>query len=318
MIQFDYNPKITGTLANLSAGGRLPHAILLEGPSGIGKKTAASLIAQSSLCEGEPKPCGSCSHCVKVEKQIHPDVRFYTVPDGKKEFPIELVRQLRQDAYVRPNEGRCKVYILDRAHTMNAAAQNALLKLIEEPPENVRFVLLCENRSRMLPTILSRVVSMELEFPSVEQCARALERLSPGCSETEREAAAAGAGGNIGQAMQLLGTAKPSRAAADTRKLREALLFGDRYQALKVLAAYDKDREGLRQLFTLLRETFAKLATAHYSSGEADMRLMNRITAMQALQASDVIAQAALRVERNVSIPLLCGCMVEEVKGILT
>lgn len=318
MIQFDYNRKITGTLANLSAGGRLPHAILLEGPAGIGKKTAAGLIAQISLCEGEPKPCGVCPHCVKVEKQIHPDVRFYTVPDGKKEFPIELVRQLRQDAYVLPNEGRCKVYILDRAHTMNAAAQNALLKLIEEPPENVRFVLLCENRSRMLPTILSRVVSMELELPSAEQCAKALERLAPELFETEREAAAAGAGGNIGQALLLLGTAKPSRAAADTRRLQETLLFGDRYQALKVLTAYDKDREGLLQLFTLLRETFAKLAAAHYTDSGADTRLLNRITAMQALRVSDTIAQAALRAERNVSIPLLCGCMVEEVKGILT
>lgn len=317
MIQLDYNRKLTGTLANLSAGGRLPHAILLEGPAGIGKKTAAALIAQMALCVGDPKPCGKCAHCVKVEKQIHPDVRFFTVPDGKKEFPIELVRQIRQDAFILANEGACKVYILDRAHTMNEAAQNALLKIIEEPPANVRFILLCENRSRMLPTILSRVVSMELELPTPEQCIQALERLAPDRSQTEREAAAAGAGGNIGQALQLLGTAKPSKAAADAKKLQETLLFSDRYQALRLLAAYDRNRDGFVQLCTLLREVFARLASAHYSKDRADARLINRITAMQALKIADVIGQALQRAHQNVSIQLICGCMVEEIKGIL-
>ena len=90
-------------------------------------------------------------------------MRFYTVPEGKKEFPVELARDIRQDAYIAPNEGACKVYIVDQAHTMNASAQNALLKIIEEPPAGVYFILLCENRAQMLPTILSRVVSVELE-----------------------------------------------------------------------------------------------------------------------------------------------------------
>ncbi len=317
MIQFDYNRKITGTLANLSAGGRLPPAILLEGPAGIGKKTAAALIAQMCLCVGEPKPCGTCAHCVKIEKHIHPDVRYFTVPNGKKEFPIELVRQIRQDAIILPNEGAGKIYILDQAHTMNEAAQNALLKIIEEPPKNVRFILLCENRSRMLVTILSRVVSMELELPTPEQCAKTLARLAPDRSESEREAAAAGAGGNIGQALELLGTAKPSKAAADTGRLQETLLFSDRYQALKILAAYDKDRNGLIQLCTLLREAFARLAAAHYSKSGADARLTNRITAMQALEIADRIGKALDRARQNVSIPLICGCMLEEIKGIL-
>lgn len=317
MIQLEYNRKITGTLANLSAGGRLPHAILLEGPEGCGKKTAASLIAQTALCEGVNKPCGVCAHCIKIEKGIHPDVRFFTVPAGKKEFPIDLIRQIRQDASILPNEASGKVYILDQAHTMNEAAQNALLKIIEEPPKNVRFLLLCENRSRMLTTILSRVVSLELNLPTPEQCVKTLMRIAPDYSKTEWEAAAAGAGGNIGQALHLLGTAKPSKAASDTRKLQEVLLFSDRYQALKILAAYDKDRNGLIQLCTLLREAFARTASAHYQQSGEDQRYLNRITAMQALEISERIGKALGRARQNVNIPLICGCMVEEIKEIL-
>ena len=77
-----YNRKANATLANLAAGGRFPHTLLIEGPEGSGKKTAAWQIAKTLLCEGEPKPCGSCSHCVKADKRVHPDVRYYTVPEA--------------------------------------------------------------------------------------------------------------------------------------------------------------------------------------------------------------------------------------------
>ena len=143
MVQLEHNERAVALLGQLTGQGRLPHAILIEGPAGTGKKTFAQRIAQSALCTGKEKPCGICEACRKVENQSHPDICFYTVPEGKKDFPVEQVREIRGQAYVAPNEGACKIYVIDKAHTMNQAAQNALLKLIEEPPPFVCFILLC-------------------------------------------------------------------------------------------------------------------------------------------------------------------------------
>lgn len=313
-----FNHRAKETLANLSAGGRLPHALLIEGPAGTGKRRAADLFARYALCCEKNPFCGHCSDCIKIEKRIHPDVCYYTVPEGKREFPIDLVRELRQDAYIAPNEGSCKVYLIDKAHMMNAAAQNALLKMIEEPPSHVRFVLLCENRSMLLPTILSRVTAIALEVPSVAQCEQALEKFCPEKDPQMRKAAAAGAAGNVGRALALLDTAKPSKAQADARQLREMLLSARRYSALKILSSYDKDRGGLLLMLPLLREHFSQLALAHYRGTDEDAALCNRFTVLQALGAAQAVETAILRAEHNVGISLLSAAMIEQVLFALT
>lgn len=319
MIQLEHNQRAMALLREFARNGRLPHAILVEAPAGCGKKTFARLLAQTALCAGTDRPCNACPHCGKVEKGIHPDICYYTTPEDKLWFPVELVREIRQEAYIAPNEGVCKVYLIDQAHTMNAMAQNALLKLIEEPPEFVRFILLCENRSQMLPTILSRVTSIELEQPTVEQCGETLARLAPEATEDCRKAAALGAGGNIGRALSLLGAAKPSKAAADARALRQALIEEDRYRCLRLLAGYDKDREGLQQMLALLLEGFARLSAAGYrpDAPEEDRRVLGRVLPHQAVAAAQAVDGAVLRARRNVGIPLLCACMIEDVKAAL-
>lgn len=156
-------------------------------------------------------------------------MRFYTVPEGKKEFPVELARDIRQDAYIAPNEGACKVYIVDQAHTMNASAQNALLKIIEEPPAGVYFILLCENRAQMLRPFCRVLFLLSLKRLRPTNAPRRSPHLSLTYPRSSGALPRAGAAGNIGQARALLKTAKPSKAAADARLLREALVFGDRY-----------------------------------------------------------------------------------------
>lgn len=140
-------------------------------------------LAAAILCEGEgEKPCGDCGPCHKVLSGNHPDVMVVGEEGGSRSFHIDAIRQVRLSAYVKPNEGKAKVYILCDAQNMTVQAQNALLKIIEEPPSYGVFLLTCDNRSKLLPTILSRVVTIPVATPTPEECLAVL----PGLRRTTR------------------------------------------------------------------------------------------------------------------------------------
>ena len=142
---------------------RLPHAIMLRGGSEALRKRLSLFLAEAFVCEGGGKPCGKCSHCVKAQSGSHPDIiTADPSAQGEKTFKIALVREIKDDAYIIPNEAQSKVYILRSADKMNIQAQNALLKLIEEPPEYARFILECDSSAAMLETIMSRVTLFDL------------------------------------------------------------------------------------------------------------------------------------------------------------
>ena len=158
------NEKVKEQISFLLNSGRLPHAIILEGETGIGKRTLAREIAAALVCRsGVSKPCYECTQCQKAEKGYHPDIFEYKPKGGARSFHVETVRNVINDVYVAPNEADYKVYILCNAHFMNDSAQNALLKVLEEPPSYAVFILTVENKSSMLETVLSRSVVLSLE-----------------------------------------------------------------------------------------------------------------------------------------------------------
>ena len=140
----------------------LSHAYILSGPAGSGKRTLAGLLAAALVCDrrGGALPCLSCAGCRKAEGGIHPDI--VRVGDDGKDISVAQVRALRADAYIRPNEAERKVYILENAQTMNASAQNAMLKLLEEGPAYAAFLLLTDNAAALLPTVRSRCEHLPL------------------------------------------------------------------------------------------------------------------------------------------------------------
>lgn len=155
--------ELAENINTLIKNDRLPHAILLRGSSARTRGSVSAFLAQAFVCEGENKPCGKCSHCMKAGINSHPDViTVDPAAQNEKTFKIALVREIKDDAYIIPNEASRKVYILKSADKMNVQAQNALLKLIEEPPSYARFILECESSSAMLETILSRVSLFDL------------------------------------------------------------------------------------------------------------------------------------------------------------
>ena len=151
------NAALKRQLSAQADGRGLSHAYLISGPAGAGKATLAKLLAAAMVCTGQgEKPCGLCTACRKVRSGIHPDVIHVDIPEGKREILVEQVRQMRSDAWIRPNEGARKVYIIHSAQTMNPSAQNAILKLLEEGPAYAAFLLLSDNPGAMLSTIRSR------------------------------------------------------------------------------------------------------------------------------------------------------------------
>lgn len=151
----------------------LPPACVIAGPEGSGRHTLARLLAQAMVCSREAledRPCGVCRNCRKVIEGIHPDViwvdRFTGPEDKGAEVKIAAARALRQDAYIRPNEARRKVYLIDRP--MNGNAQNALLKLLEDGPDYAAFLMLTDQPASLLETVRSRCVLLQTQVAEPE------------------------------------------------------------------------------------------------------------------------------------------------------
>ena len=143
--------------------GRLSHAVILTGEGD--KVQAARYIAAAHLCRADSgRPCLQCNACRKVLDRIHPDVT--EVQDSeRKELPVETIRALRQDAYIRPNEGRRKVYLFTDCAQLNERDQNVLLKIVEEGPPYAAFVFCADAVHALLPTIRSRCVELRMDAP---------------------------------------------------------------------------------------------------------------------------------------------------------
>ena len=138
--------------------GRLSHAVLLDGGSAAQRLEEARRITQMLVCSrSEQAPCGQCSQCLKAADGNHPDIFLYSGGTSVGSFKVDTVREIRRNATILPNEAAKKVFILEHAETMAAGAQNALLKILEEPPAYVNFILLCASHTQLLDTVLSRV-----------------------------------------------------------------------------------------------------------------------------------------------------------------
>ena len=171
--------------------GPLSHAYIVSGPSRDSVNALADTLAAALLCEGaSDKPCGTCRHCRKSVRGIHPDIITVDRPEGKQEIQVDRIREIRADAVIMPNEASRKVYVIRSADTMNTAAQNALLKSLEEPPESAAFILAAENPSLLLPTVRSRCAHISLvsgerqvSGDALELAARFFEALSAGAPD---------------------------------------------------------------------------------------------------------------------------------------
>ena len=148
-------PHITETLRRQAAEGRISHAYLFTGTRGTGKTTCAKILARAVNCEHpvDGDPCGVCAACTGIERGGSMDVLEL---DAASNSGVDQVRALRSEAVYSPAKVKKRVYIIDEVHMLSDAAFNALLKIMEEPPEHLMFILATTEVHKILPTILSR------------------------------------------------------------------------------------------------------------------------------------------------------------------
>lgn len=150
--------KLKDFFYSLKNENRFLSSYIFEGAKGSGKETMAKYFSAHILCESNP-PCLECNACKTLYAGTNPNVITIS-NDDKAEIGAAKIRELVTDVFIRPQSAEKKIFIIKNAHLMNETAQNSLLKVIEEPPEYAVFILLCENRNKILPTILSRCTSV--------------------------------------------------------------------------------------------------------------------------------------------------------------
>ncbi len=216
-------------------GGTVRQAYIFEGLRGIGKFTAAELFAAAVHCKGETKPCFKCEQCKMHMAGTHSDL--YVVGDGERSLKIDDIRALTDELYIRPALSDKKIFIVRGSDGMNAAAQNALLKSFEEPPEYGVIILLSENSENLLPTIRSRGVKIVFEPFPAEKIEKYIKTVYP-LKAHEAGFISRYSGGIIGRAIDIC-------ESADFFEEREkmfdacAQLTGDRLSILGVSEVFE-------------------------------------------------------------------------------
>ena len=287
---FHGNDEVVRTLRAMLAREHFPHAVILSGPPGAGKFTLAQMVAKTMNClerpvtDGLPDFCGHCSNCMRIAEadaleerfaeavesrdnlreadkretrilvQTHPDVLIIPPDPPQMLVKVDQVRHVIREIYYKPVEGRERVYIFSHAEFMKEAA-NALLKVLEEPPEFATLFLLTDNPSALLPTIRSRCMIQRLAPVAPDEVEQYLAKVRPEWKARERALVARVAGGGLGRARSF-----DLAAYVATRQDALTLLGPSDHSALfRVTDSYRSGAEGKARTEQLIRTLHALL-----------------------------------------------------------
>jgi DNA polymerase III subunit delta' len=317
--------------------GALHHAYLFGGPEGVGKSRAARLLAQAANCEGpagptghRDDPCGACGPCRKIEKGIHPDVLVlaeervmakagtWEPKSGRspsKDIVVDQVRDVvDRRLSLRRFEGRRRFVIVDPADAMNPQAQNALLKTLEEPPEDTTLVLVASSPDALLPTIRSRC--LRVPFAPLPEETVAARLVAAGHAPEEARLAAALSGGSLGRALALDDEALAAQ--RDAVLAAAALEADDAGAWLAFAKERGEDRESAAALCALLLVWLRDVAAVQAGAGrlaladlaEATGRVARALAPAEALRRRREVSRTAAALRQNASPVLALEAML--------
>ena len=299
------NVQLKENLISSLRRGRPSHFYLITGPEGSGKHTLVRLLAAALQCTDSQKPCGHCPACRKSLVGTHPDIIRLEDPEHKR-VAVKLVRDMRDDLFIRPNEGEKKIYICDQE--LGVEGQNALLKILEEPPSYGVFLLLSDNAEKLLPTVRSRCVELKL-LPLPEQTLRReLAKQFPKADEAALSAAISRSGGYLGQAQTFL--AEDSAQLPQVAAFMEAYSHRDALALTELLAALEKNkRDQVIPIFQAWQQLLAgaQVCRAGMPASAAAQQIAAARSGAEIHAAIENLNKAIDYALKNVSVAALCG-----------
>lgn len=305
--------KVIQLLQEALRQNRLASSYLFLGPEAVGKKITAITFAKALNClENNLNPCDHCVSCLKIEKNQHPDLHIIT---GLKEnnsleseaVKIEDIRQLQKDINLKPYEGKKKIFILDNAHNLTTEASGALLKILEEPPDESLIILISSKPALLFKTIISRCQILRFSWLSRIELEKILKK-DYRISDLEAHFLAYFCEGRLGYALRL----------KDTDILRQKNMLIDKFTLPKRYSLEDlftKDRQNMRCHLNILAAWFRdiyliKIGTPHTNLINLDrrnqlLRSMNRYSFNDLNAVLNFISDALLYLEENINMKLV-------------
>nr|WP_321403738.1 DNA polymerase III subunit delta' [uncultured Desulfobacter sp.] len=260
-------------LTYIVQAGRIPNALLFHGPRGAGKRQAALFFAQACNCRADnDRPCNICPSCKKIAAGMHPDIIFLGPAENKKIITISQIRDMGSTIASRANEATYRMVCILQADLMNTQAQNALLKMLEEPPERTFFILAAVQTAPLLPTILSRCRRIDFQALSPHEIKEHLCTQYGLDSETAHIISGT-AGSDLDQAMRLSGVGEGD--APDWKTLRPWLIkeicgfltaahHQSTFNSLNLSRLLSARPEYVHDAMTVLRTVFRDLCILKY------------------------------------------------------
>ncbi len=324
------NETTKSRIGSAIISAKLNHALLICGPDGSGKATLATEIAAALNCEKKSDllsslPCGHCNNCRRIYEDNFPDIKRLKRDASKATIGVEELRLFREDMFLSATESEHKIYIIENAERMTPNAQNALLKVLEEPPAAVTIMLLCEEGDKILTTIKSRAQLVTMQRFSPEEIKKYLS--SKGFSSLGEKISEdiMSADGRIGRALEIIES--PDGVEADRKiaidivsAMRQGAPYSELYSAVANLPQKRAELSEALELIMLAISDLVKIKSARssplsfFSSREAAERFAEPISQKKLLTAYDALKDASDENSKNANISALINCLGAKIK----
>lgn len=333
------NEKIKSSLGKSITDNTLAHAYIIEGPKGSGKKMLSYRIAAALACENKKNsnsalPCMCCEGCKKVLSKNSPDVYFLERENGKATITIDPIREMRSDMFLSSSESEYKVYIVNEAHLMNDAAQNALLKVLEEPPENVLTLLLCDSSDTILSTVKSRAQIIRMSLFSTDDMKKHLLKDNKTAisfynnSKNNFLIALEASQGSIGKALSLMNPKEMSGVLKE-RKIVDGIIGAitekeDFVKLRDLFVALPSKRneliDELSLLYTAIRDLILlkkseNIPLIYYYDRESATSLSKKVGINRLYSISDTVFASIESLQMNSNITLTINHLLNQIKN---